>query len=342
MRQRQRRFPHRHGPAVHDGEPGHDHARRRSRRRVDGRWRQRERGGQPPGVPHGERQRVPPGRAAQLHQGRNDGRRGQHRGRFADDQRAVAGDQADPVRERHHPLQPVLGEQHRDAEVVHQPGDRGQHVLRGGRVEGRGRLVEHQQSRMHGQHRADRHPLLLPARQGAQVSVPQVGDAEQVEGLLDPAPHGLGREPELLHAVGELLLDRVGDESGQRVLADVPDRVRPLPRRRVQHRHPVEQYVAPERAAREPRHQPGHHPEQGRLPGPGRPGDQDQLTLLDRQRDVREHWCVVVVAERDAAQLQQRHQATTRGSGAAATAASPSSAPTSATNVTWGNDVRSG
>ena len=51
----------------------------------------------------------------------------------------------------------------------------------------------------------------------------QVGDAEQVEGLLDPAAHRVGREPELLHAVGELLLDGVGDEAGDRVLADVAD-----------------------------------------------------------------------------------------------------------------------
>ena len=52
----------------------------------------------------------------------------------------------------------------------------------------------------------------------------QVGDAEQVEGLLDPAAHGRRVEAELLHAVGQLLLDGVGDEAGDRVLADVPDR----------------------------------------------------------------------------------------------------------------------
>ena len=35
----------------------------------------------------------------------------------------------------------------------------------------------------------------------------------------------VGRQAELLHAVGELLLDGVGDEAGERVLADVPDQV---------------------------------------------------------------------------------------------------------------------
>ena len=38
---------------------------------------------------------------------------------------------------------------------------------------------------------ADRDPLLLAARQGAQVAGAQVGDAEQVQGLLDPAAHGV-------------------------------------------------------------------------------------------------------------------------------------------------------
>ena len=118
-------------------------------------------------------------------------------------------------------------------EVVHQPGERGQHLLGRGRVERRGRLVEHEQPRVHGQHRADRDPLLLPAGERAQVAGAQVGDAEQVEGLLDPAAHGVGGQAELLHAVGELLLDGVGDEAGGRVLPDVPDDVGALARRLV-------------------------------------------------------------------------------------------------------------
>ena len=80
-------------------------------------------------------------------------------------------------------------------EVVDQPGQRGEHVLGRGRVERGGRLVEHQQPRVHRQHRADRDPLLLPARQGPQVAVAQLGDAEQVEGLLDPAAHRVGGSP---------------------------------------------------------------------------------------------------------------------------------------------------
>ena len=40
-----------------------------------------------------------------------------------------------------------------------------------------------------------------------------------------------GGDGELLHAVGELLLDRVGDEAGQRVLPDDADDVGELARR---------------------------------------------------------------------------------------------------------------
>ena len=72
---------------------------------------------------------------------------------------------------------------------------------------------------------ADRHPLLLAAGQLVERPVAQLGDAEQVERLLDPLAHHVGGDRQLLHAVGQLLLDGVGDEAGQRVLADDPDDV---------------------------------------------------------------------------------------------------------------------
>ena len=54
---------------------------------------------------------------------------------------------------------------------------------------------------------------------------------------------------ELLHAVRELLLDRVGDEPGQRVLADDADQVGQLARRVVGGAAPADQRRA-RRAAR--------------------------------------------------------------------------------------------
>ena len=64
-----------------------------------------------------------------------------------------------------------------------------------------------------------------------QRRVPQVGQPEQVQRLLDPLAHDVRRDGQLLHPVGELLLDGVGDEAGGRVLADHADEVGELARR---------------------------------------------------------------------------------------------------------------
>ena len=216
---------------------------------------------------------------------------------------ATGPQQAEPVGERNHPLEPVLRDEDGDAEVVDQSGERGEHVLGGGRVERGGRLVEHQQPRVRGEDGADGDPLLLSSGQGAQVAVAEVGDAEQVERLLDPAAHRGCRQPELLHPEGELFLDRVGDEPRGRVLPDVPDDVRPLPRRPVEHALPVDDDVAGQGAAGERRHQAGDHPEQGRLADAGGTGEQHQLAVVDGQVDVVEDR-PIAVAEGDVAQLE--------------------------------------
>ena len=129
-------------------------------------------------------------------------------------------EQHDGVGVLHHPFEPVLGHHDRDAEVVDEARDGRQHLLGRRRVERRGRFVEHQDPRVGGEHRSDRHALLLSAGERAQRAPAQLGDAQQVEGLLHPLPHdGLGHR-ELLHGVGQLLLHRVHHEAGQRVLPD--------------------------------------------------------------------------------------------------------------------------
>ncbi len=191
---------------------------------------------------------------------------------------------------------------------------------------------------MGGEDRADGHPLLLAPGQGAQVAGAQGGDAEQVERLLDPAAHGVRRDAELLHAVGELLLDRVGDEARDRVLADVADDVRALARREVDDAPAVEQDVPGEGAAAEARHQPGEHAEQGGLADPGAPGDEHQLALVEGQVDaVEDGRRGVVVREADVAQLDHAPTPSAgaiacRGGGAATAGRRPSStAPSAAT-----------
>ena len=203
--------------------------------------------------------------------------------------RAVRAHLDDPVGVLDDPFEPVLGQQHGDAEVVDQPGDRGQHLLGRRRVEGRGRLVEDQDAGVGGQHRADGDPLLLAAGELVQRPVAQLGDAEQVEGLLDPLAHDVGRDGQLLHAVGQLLLDRVGDEAGQRVLADDADDVGQLPglvgprvaavdRTRPASVPPVKWGTSPLTA-----------PSSVDLPTPGPPDDERQLALVDAQVHVAQH-----------------------------------------------------
>jgi hypothetical protein len=110
-------------------------------------------------------------------------------------------------------FEPVLGEQHRDAEVVHEPLQRSQDLFCRTGIQRRGGLVEHEHLRVGREHRADGDTLALAARQREERAVTEVGQTEQVEGLLDPSTHDVGCEADRLHAVGELVLDHVGDEA---------------------------------------------------------------------------------------------------------------------------------
>ena len=73
------------------------------------------------------------------------------------------------------------------------------------------------------------------------------------------------RDGQLLHAVGELLLDGVGDEACQRVLPDHADRLRELARRVVGGDPARRRARALDVAAGEVRHQPVDDAQQRRL-----------------------------------------------------------------------------
>ena len=141
----------------------------------------------------------------------------------------------------------------------------------------------------------DRHPLLLAAGEVLQGAAAQLGQAEQVEGLLDPASHGGGLDAHRLHAVGDLLLDGVGDERGDRVLHDHTDEVGEVAGA-VRAGVPAGDHDrAAQPAAGEVRHQPVDAPQQRRLPAAGGADDQDQLALGDGEVDVREAVAVVAL-----------------------------------------------
>ena len=69
------------------------------------------------------------------------------------------------------------------------------------------------------EHRANRDPLLLPTGEFTQWSIAQISNAEYVEDLFNPAPHGVARQTQLLHAIGQLFLDCVSDKARQGILA---------------------------------------------------------------------------------------------------------------------------
>jgi hypothetical protein len=82
-------------------------------------------------------------------------------GRLTVDQPSVTGQPHDPVGEVDDALETVLGHQHRQADVVHEAGDRREHLFGGSGIERRGRLVEHEHPRRRRQHGPDGHPLPL-------------------------------------------------------------------------------------------------------------------------------------------------------------------------------------
>ena len=167
-------------------------------------------------------------------------------------------------------------------EVVHQPGQGGQHLLGRNRIQrGRG-LVEHEDARARGQHGADRHPLLLATGEVRSGRSRRSEQAEQVERLLDPAAHHVAVDAQRLHPVGQLLLDRVGDEGGDRVLADDADEVGEVAGAVGAGVPPVDEHRAATAAAAEVRDQPVDAAQQRRLAAAGRPDDEDQLSLVDR------------------------------------------------------------
>jgi hypothetical protein len=173
---------------------------------------------------------MPVGQSAELDHRGGDLGRGEHLGGEPGPHRSVTAHLDDRVGVLDHPLESMLGQDHGDPEIMNQPGDGGQDLLGGGRVESGRRFVEDQDARMGGQHRADGHSLLLTTGQLIEGSTAQVGDAEEVERLLHPLAHDVRGDGQLLHGVGELLFHRVRDEPGQRILTHHADGIGQLAR----------------------------------------------------------------------------------------------------------------
>ena len=87
-------------------------------------------------------------------------------------------------------------------------------------------------------------------------------------------------------AVGELVLDGVGDEAGDRVLADEADDVGQLARRMVAGVAAVDRHGPGQQTAGEVRHQAVDGSQQRRLARAGAADDEAELALGDREVDV--------------------------------------------------------
>ena len=100
----------------------------------------------------------------------------------------------------------------------------------------------------------DRHALAFAARERPDAAVAQRLDVEQVEHLLHAPPHVRGVDAEVLHAVGELVLDAVEHERGRRdPAARTRRRRRACAGRKRQRVAPARVHAARERAAGEVR-----------------------------------------------------------------------------------------
>ena len=105
--------------------------------------------------------------------------------------------------------------------------------------------------------------------------------AEQVEGVLDAPSHRARRDAQVLHRVGELVLDDVAHEAGRRVLAHHPDQIGELTWRMGAGRASAHSDLAGEPATGEVRHETVDGTEQGRLARTGRADHEAELAFAD-------------------------------------------------------------
>ena len=152
------------------------------------------------------------------------------------------------------------------------------HLLAELGVEVRERLVEEEQLRLDDERAGQRHALLLAARQLAREAVAEALEADQAQRLRDLLPDGGRSEPAHLEPEGDVLGGREVGEEGV-ALEDEPG-VPPVGRQ-----HGDVAGAEPNAAGRRLDESPDHA-EGRRLAAPAGPEQDDQLALLDGERDI--------------------------------------------------------
>ena len=181
----------------------------------------------PAGVAHRQRQRVPAGEPAEVDDRWGDRRRPRGRRRASPARtRAVAAHVHDAVGVVHDTFEAVLGDQHGDAEVVHEAVRASASTssaavgssadVGSSSTSTRGCAVSTEPIAT----RCCWPPESVRSGRARRSAMPSRSSVSSTRLRITS-----GGQAELLHRVGELLLDRVGDEPGERVLPDVADDV---------------------------------------------------------------------------------------------------------------------
>ncbi len=97
------------------------------------------------------------------------------------------------IDERQHSFQAMFGQKNGQPQIAVEANQGLQHILRRFGVQLRSRFIQNQDLGAEGQGRGDGHPLPLPAGEGVQRPRSQRSQIEQIQRLLDPDTHLLGR-----------------------------------------------------------------------------------------------------------------------------------------------------
>ena len=129
----------------------------------------------------------------------------------------------------------------------------------------------------------------------------QCVQVQGVQNVFDPPAHCRRVHTEVLHGVGELVLDRVRDEGRIRVLADVTDGIGEVAGTVLLGAAPVDGHRSVEPATGEMRDETVHAAKQRRLPGARRADDEGKVTFFNCQAHVCQRRCRSTrVGDRDA------------------------------------------
>ena len=176
-----------------------------------------------------------------------------------------------------------------------------------GGVECRGGFVEHQHARAHGKDGGDGHLLLLPAREGGDLAVAQVADADGLECLAHAPLDLVVWDAKVLQTKEHLVFDNRGDHLRVDVLQHAADDLRHVGERDFTGVTAVNHDGAKERAGVVVGHSARQAGGKRRLAGARGPDDADKVSLVHIERDVLKRLLGLrTIGERDIVDVDDR------------------------------------